>query len=286
MYRLLGFLAATLLLATSPTHAYEYSDAVLAKNPIGYWRLGDTGGSSAVDAAGGNDGNYHGNYSLGNPGPFAGQGDSDGALDTWNGGHGYVEIAHSADYLLSEGTYALWFYDDGHIGDQAGLFSKDSSGYDTGGHLSMYTRSDGRVELRMQSTSASYTVSSDAGSFNLNEWVHVAFTFGANGMQLYLDGQLVDNNSYTGGMTGNYEPIALGASTVQSGNGTIHNLTGKFSGLLDEFSIFDTALSASDIQDLYTGTVPSGGGAVPSPAPLSLLGLCVALLGRRLIRQR
>lgn len=273
------------LMLASEAHAYSYSNTVLNENPIGYWRLGDTGSNVAVDEVGGNDGTYYGNYTTGNPGPFFADGDSNGALDTWNSGHGYVEIGHDNDYLLSSGTISLWFYDDGHIANDAGLFSKDSSGYDTGGHLTMYTKSDGRVAVRMQSTSSSYVIDSNAGSFSLDEWVHVAYSWGSNGMKLYMDGVLVDSNSYTGGLQGNYEPIALGASTIYSGNQTIHSLSGKFSGLLDEFAIFDVALNDDQIEDLYLGTTPSGGSGVPVPGTVMLLGIGALLAGRR-FRQR
>ena len=48
----------------------------------------------------------------------------------------YVEIAHSNDDLLDSGTLTLWFKADDLDGSQA-MFSKDSSGFDTGGHLSV-----------------------------------------------------------------------------------------------------------------------------------------------------
>jgi hypothetical protein len=47
----------------------NYSNVVLAKGPVGYWRLGEAAGPTAVDASGfGNNGTYNGNPTLGQPG--------------------------------------------------------------------------------------------------------------------------------------------------------------------------------------------------------------------------
>jgi hypothetical protein len=47
----------------------SYSQVVLAKEPVGYWRLGELGGPAAFDSSGnGNGGAYYGNPSFGQPG--------------------------------------------------------------------------------------------------------------------------------------------------------------------------------------------------------------------------
>jgi hypothetical protein len=74
-----------------------YSSVVLAKGPVGYWRLGELGGPTAADVSGnGYDGTYLGNPDFGQPGAIVG--DSDTAV----GLHGYqsrdyVEIADPLD---------------------------------------------------------------------------------------------------------------------------------------------------------------------------------------------
>ena len=50
----------------------NYSGVVLAKGPVGYWRLGEAVGPTAVDASGfGYDGTYNGNPTFGQPGAIA-----------------------------------------------------------------------------------------------------------------------------------------------------------------------------------------------------------------------
>jgi hypothetical protein len=47
----------------------NYSNVVLAKGPVGYWRLGEAAGPTTIDASGfGNHGTYKGNPNFGQPG--------------------------------------------------------------------------------------------------------------------------------------------------------------------------------------------------------------------------
>jgi hypothetical protein len=45
-----GFVFAAALLSTSLAGATPYSSSVLADNPLGYWRLNETSGTTAVNS--------------------------------------------------------------------------------------------------------------------------------------------------------------------------------------------------------------------------------------------
>ena len=251
-----------------------YSDNVLSLNPVSFWRLGESSGTTAFDETTLQNGVYH-NVSLGQPGSL----DSSTNTSIYNY-PGYVEIAHNDAYLLDSGTILFSFSDLNSI-RFAGLFSKDSTGYDSGGHLSLFTTADGRIQTRLQSTSDSYFVESDP-FIQLDTWYDVAFTFGDAGMDLYINGMLVDHNDYTGGLgttsggIGNYEPIVLGANSWNSGNLSATPLKDYFSGMIDEMAIFDRALTEEEIGDLHTSkTVPE-----PTAATLVFLGLVLATATR------
>lgn len=242
----------------------DYVDAVNALQPTAYWRLNESAGSTAFDSIGGLDGTYHNGVALGQPGIN----DEDTAVRFWTSqGPGYAEIPHSDDMLLDNGTISFWFEDTGTIRD-TGLFSKDSSGYDTGGHLTAYI-DPSRVNIRLQSIDHSYFVESEP--IQLDTWYNVIFTFGDDGMKLYMDGELVDTNAYTGGLgstsggIGNFEPLVLGANSWGSGNQSATPLTNFFSGLIDEVAVFDYAFTDAQAEYLYN--------AVPEPASLALLGM-------------
>ena len=132
------------------------------------------------------------------------------------------------------------------------LYSKDSTDYDTGGHLTARITM-GQVEVRLQSTSDSHFVNS--GPIAANTWYHVAFSWGSNGMQLYLDSELVGTNEYTGGLTGNLEPLVIGANQWSSGDQVVDNLRDFFDGNIAEVAIFDTQFTQSQIVDLFNAGV-------------------------------
>ncbi len=85
----------------------DYSSVVLAKGPVGYWRLGEAEGPTAADSSGnGYDGVYKGNPSFGEPGPIVND------PNTAIGCHGpaskdYVEIADPDSAAFSQPTSGL-----------------------------------------------------------------------------------------------------------------------------------------------------------------------------------
>jgi len=221
----------------------------LPSDLVAHWTFDESSGTVAVDSsATGNDGSL-----VNGPGWVSGK--IDGGLN-FDGIDDYVEIAHSDEYLLSEGTVAFWFKtDDNSIGQ--GFFSKDSSGFDTGGHLTIYLENS-KVKVRHQSTSASYLV--ESGIVQSDTWYHVAFTFGSGGLKLYIDGGApFVNTAYTGGLLGNREPIAVGAKSWSSGNLVVTPTHTYTDGVIDDVRIYKRALSNLEIDALLS--------APPLPPP-------------------
>ncbi len=82
----------------------QYSSVVLAKGPVGYWRLGEASGPSAADASGnGYDGTYLGNPTFGQSGAIVN--DPDTAIGL-NGpdSRDYVEIPDPDSQAFSQPT--------------------------------------------------------------------------------------------------------------------------------------------------------------------------------------
>jgi len=212
--------------------------------PIVLLNFQDGASSTATDESGfGNDGTYTGDAASGGSG-WTGAG-SDTAL-ILDGSGDYVEIPHDPAFDLAEGTVSIRFNADTLSSGDA-LFSRDSSYFDGGGHLRAVLGSDGRVEVRLQSDSASYTVKTDPGLISTGQWHHVAVSFGPEGLQVFVDGDLAASNSYTGGIKGNSEPWTIGADQWQSGDSVADNLKGHFDGAIDEFAVFDSQLNTRDI---------------------------------------
>ena len=81
-----------------------YSSIVLAKGPVGYWRLGEAAGPTAVDASGnGSDGTYLGNPSFGDAGAVGNDPDTAVCFNgpSWRD---YVEIPDPVSQAFSQPT--------------------------------------------------------------------------------------------------------------------------------------------------------------------------------------
>jgi len=79
----------------------------------------------------------------------------------------------------------------------------------------------------------------------LNTWTHIAGTYdGATGaVSLYINGILVDNGILVGGYQPASTPMKIGAATWFSG--------GFMNGLADEVELYDRALTANEIADIF-----------------------------------
>ena len=144
-------------------------------------------------------------------------------------------VSHTAAMELDGGEVAFSFVTDSLGGT---LFSKDHRGYGDGGHLTILIRG-GRIESRLQSDSRSYSLRSDR--IEIGRRYDVAVRFGAGGYQLLVDGVVVDSNSYTGGLVGNAEDFAIGASKAYGRAGSNSYLRRRFNGRIDNVHIRDAA---------------------------------------------
>jgi len=180
-----------------------------------------------------------------------------GAVDTavsFDGIDDHVEVAHNSALSPDAGTVAFWFKPADTAGHQA-MFSKDSTHFDTGGHLHIYLLGN-RLYIRIQDTNTSYMLDSGASTITVGNWHHAAFTFGPNGAKLYLDGTQVDTDAYTGGMgtssggIGNFEPLVLGAGSWKSDDLVKTPLSFFFEGSMDDVRMYQRQLTASEINML------------------------------------
>lgn len=181
----------------------------------------------ASDDDSGTDGNPGGGSAepvlTAQPGAFTGEGSE-------------LVLAHERAFELADGTLEMTFTPDTVAGRQA-LFSKDSWGYDDGGHLTILLY-NGNLNARLQSDSESFLVRAP-DSITAGEEHHLAVRFGEDGLKLYLDGALIDSNDYTGGITGNTEPIVLGAGQRRSGDGVAEPLEDFFTGTISDVALYE-----------------------------------------------
>lgn len=178
-----------------------------------------------------------------------------------NGQH--INIPHDNAFEISNGSLSMWFqvYDLNHSNDSSrdalALFSKDSTGTDNGGdHLTIYVSTNGSINARHQSSSSSFYALSASGLVSENQWHHLVYTFGSGGVKIYLDKQLVATNGYTGGLSGNPEPIILGSGAWRTGNNESApaDLFDHFIGKIDDVRLYQGELDSTEIDALYDQT--------------------------------
>ena len=210
----------------------------------------------------------------------------DVALTSWShdggrigGAADVIALPHDARLEGGEGAVALTFAAD-DVARRQGLLSKDASGFGDGGHLGLWVR-NGSVVARLQSDDASHTLR--GGSLVAGQEHHLALSFGEDGMRLFVDGALVAEDPYTGGLEGNREPVVIGASQWKSSPESADRLSHVMKGEIGPVTILATPLTQADAAALASGhdeaverpptpepapeDPPADAGSDPEPAP-------------------
>ena len=232
----LGLTCALVLACASPAFGQTYSDLILGDSPVGYWRFGESAGPSANDSSpNGNDGTYFASPTLGVPGAMFG--DPDTAV-SMNGTSQEVRVPDDNTLDVGDSFTIEGWVKRSSTAKTTPLFNKGSQSF----QLVVLGGPGNQVSLRK----ANVTTVARSGTSVLadGEYHHVVATKdGPNSTKIYIDGV---------------------ESTVQvDGNRVIENNTVqlRFSGSgsnrhqLDEFALYDVALSEADVLEHYRAGV-------------------------------
>ena len=102
-------------------------------------------------------------------------------------------------------------------------------------------------------------------TFSATNWTHVVGTFDGTTIALYINGTAAGTATTSRAMAADTTPVYVGAL-----NRVSDGLGGYFGGLMDEFRLYNTALSASDVQAIYQQTIPPT--VTPPPPGSGLIG--------------
>ncbi len=242
---------------------------------VAHWTLDETSNDSGTtihDRIGNHNGNTDSRQTMTDAGQY-------GTAAAFEGGEGhyadFIEVPHDSALKPESGSMTLWFNaDDVSNGT---LASSDSSNFDTGGHFDL-SLNNGHVELRMQDTDSSHTISSSGagsdGDVSTGGWNQVTVSWGEGGMKMYINGDLVaSDTSYTGGLQGNENPWTFGASQMVSDDNSSDGVRDFFDGHMDDIAIFNEPLTESQIASLYQNgvqsTIGSDGDTLTYPVDIS-----------------
>jgi len=123
---------------------------------------------------------------------------------------------------------------------------------------SLYTRTGGNFHSSTHGiVGGSHFGSISDGTFNLNQWVHIAFTISASSSSathtLYINGQ--QDSEFT---DANYGLLPGDADTEDVVIGSTSEPARFLSGLIDEVKIYNKVLTLGEIQTEYDATKPPG----------------------------
>jgi len=239
--------------------------------PVSYWKLDETGGNDTLaDTVGNHDGtpvNKLRDMDTTRGGGQGGEGGEGGdssdsgpygtAAGFGGGGHGdsrdeYIEVDHSADLKPHNGTLTMWINPD-DVDGASSLASSDAQGADTPGGFNLRLI-DGVITLEIEDETGTHHI--EGGNIGENEWSQVTASWGDDGMNLYVNGEVVASDSeFTGGVDGNLNPWTFGASQGASSDGAADQVTGFYNGHIDDIAIYDQQVGDEVAADLHANGV-------------------------------
>jgi hypothetical protein len=243
------------ILSVSPNPTISYAEAVLADNPIAYWRLNETNGVIAHDCWGGHDGEYL-NVTLDQAGYNTNDPDPAAAFGIISNPESYVGNIQGIDFstFSNNAAFSIEAWVNG------GVQTNDSGivtfGYGGGGEqFNLDTGSTGH-RFRFSVRDANNVAHNVGGTLGpSNTWQHLVGVCDEphGSLRLYVNGISNASATISGGVQMGTSPISIGSRQANFSS----TYTLNFIGSIDEVAIYDYALNPAQILNHYiTGTNP------------------------------
>ena len=158
-------------------------------------------------------------------------------------GSGYVSITDpgaGSVFDAPDYTIAGWYYPTSYpsSGEYYTLATK-------GSHYEVHMDDAGELVINWDNGSNWDTIFA-TGTLPLNTWTHVAYSYTNGEQKLYLNGVLETTATFSDGYLFNDSPLFVGYDSAPTTRG--------FRGNIEEFSFYDSALSASDVAAVAAAT--------------------------------
>lgn len=197
---------------------------------VSYWRLGESIGTTAVDAEGVASGSYANSPGLGVSGLLVSE--SNTAVN-FDGADDHVSITPvSALSMTSEATLEAWIKTDA----LQGTIIRRNNSYE------LRAQSDGSVLFRVWVGEAVQSLTSAEGKVKTGTIYHVAGTYDGAAMRIFLNGKEIASKAQSGSMTHNSNTLYIARNDFSDT---------YFDGVIDEVAIYDEALPEATLSQHY-----------------------------------
>ncbi|MEK6277143.1 MAG: LamG-like jellyroll fold domain-containing protein [Actinomycetota bacterium] len=219
--------------ATPPTSAYRA--AVVADNPVSYWRLGEASGTNAVDEKSANAGTYVNAPTLGAASLLSSEATNKAV--GFDGTNDHVRVTNSASLnLTSPVTLEAWI--------------KPTALPTAGNFKSVVTKAESyslqfngpKLEFTIIQSGVRKRLQAPTGAIQTGVAYHVVGTYDGTTQRLYINGSQVASAPLSGGASTSSNNVFIGSWSSSSE---------FFSGVIDEVAIYGWALSASRVLAHY-----------------------------------
>jgi hypothetical protein len=241
---------SSVVLSAATANNYDADDltvvitASLTTTEITDWRIGGTSMAVLNAPMDSNANDYSTNTNNGtvNGATFTTTGCKLGGCYSFDGTNDSVDIAHSTSLAMAgDITVSAWLYPDAFTNTPMVVsYNNDSytntflTGFDPSGYVAFWTTSG--------SVASAYTISTAT-------WTHVSWVFDntADTVSYYINGVYQDNDAVTDTVSYSNGTWHIGAECDSAGCPDGNYWDGK----MDEVLVFDRALSAAQITDIY-----------------------------------
>lgn len=186
---------------------------------------------------------------------------NDGPNDNWeiglgvsgnavslNGDGDYVDVSLAANDVSGDFSVSGWFKRDGALGSDEAILGIDKDPLDTSGNqLSLFVLSSGELAIHETNDTDSGWRISSSGQVVDGEWHHVSITRDNGQLSLFLDGQQQGSTYLSLFEFSPTDRWSLG----QEFDGVTPDHS--FEGVVDDFRVFDGALTETEVKLLSTG---------------------------------
>jgi concanavalin A-like lectin/glucanase superfamily protein/putative pyrroloquinoline-quinone binding quinoprotein len=213
---------------------------------LGYWKLDDGSGTTAADSSGKNPG------TLIN-GPTWTTGKIGQALSFNRTSLQYVSVPHNAAFNPFPITVAAWFKTPGYS-QPMGIVTKRAAGAGLQGWDLYVGGTTGKLTADYYAGSLTErTLFTSTLSVNDDSWHHGVMVVDASGtLTLYADGAALGSAPW-----GDASPVVTTSTNDLRIGSQPSSAEPYFLGLIDEVRVYNRALSATDVAELYAATTPS-----------------------------